>query len=61
MIDSQMTGTVRDVAIMTSEFIGGNKTSAIHLCDSCRDECLIGDILNNTLIDFSSALQDAEH
>ncbi|MEI8331602.1 MAG: hypothetical protein WCF90_08170 [Methanomicrobiales archaeon] len=48
MIDSQMTQTVRDVDIITSEFIRVNETSAPHLFASRCDENLTGDLLNNT-------------
>ena len=61
MIDSQMTETVRDEAIIKSEFISVNETSALHLLDSHREESLTGDILNNFHPDFSPALQDAEN
>ena len=56
-----MTETVRYEAIITSEFIRVNETSALHLFDSHRDESLNGDLLNNIPPDFSSALQDAEN
>ncbi|MEI8331631.1 MAG: hypothetical protein WCF90_08320, partial [Methanomicrobiales archaeon] len=61
MIDSQMTETVRDEAIITSEFIRVDETSALHLFASRCDESLSGDLLNNIHPDFSSALQDAKH
>ncbi|MEI8330049.1 MAG: hypothetical protein WCF90_00035 [Methanomicrobiales archaeon] len=60
MIDSHVMETIRDKAIITSEFIRVNETSALHLFASHRDESLTGDILNNFHPDFSSALQDAE-
>ena len=56
-----MTDTVREEAFITLEFFRENETSALHLLDSCRDECLTEDLLNNIYPDFSSALQDAEH
>ncbi|MEI8332092.1 MAG: hypothetical protein WCF90_10685 [Methanomicrobiales archaeon] len=46
MINSQMTETVRYEAIITSEFISVQETSALHLFASHRNESLIGDILN---------------
>ncbi|MEI8331937.1 MAG: hypothetical protein WCF90_09890 [Methanomicrobiales archaeon] len=55
MIDSQMTETIRDEAIITSEIIRVNETSALHLFDNPRDKSLTGDILNNIHPDFSSA------
>ena len=61
MIDSRMTETVRDEAIITSEFIRVNENSALHLFDSHRDKSLTGDILSNINTDFLSAFQDAEH
>jgi len=61
MIDSRMTETVRDEAIITSEFIRVNENSALHLFDSHRDKSLTGDILNNIQPGFSSTLRDAEY
>ncbi|MEI8330369.1 MAG: hypothetical protein WCF90_01730 [Methanomicrobiales archaeon] len=59
MIDSQMAETVRYEAIITSEFIRVNETSALHLFASRSDESLTVDILNNIHPDFFSALHDA--
>ncbi|MEI8331264.1 MAG: hypothetical protein WCF90_06410 [Methanomicrobiales archaeon] len=61
MFDSQMTETVRDKAIITSEFIRVNETSALHLFDNHRDESLTEHILNDIHPDFFTALRDAEH
>ena len=61
VIDSQMTETVWDEAVITSEFIGVNETFAFYLFDCHCEKCLTSDILNNFYPNFSSALQDPEH
>ncbi|MEI8330569.1 MAG: hypothetical protein WCF90_02780 [Methanomicrobiales archaeon] len=61
MIDSQMTETVRDVDIITSEFISVNETSALHHFDSHRVESLTGAIMNNIHPDCPSSHLNAEN
>jgi len=41
MIDSHMAETIGNGAVITSEFISVNETSALHLHDSHREESLI--------------------
>lgn len=60
VIDSQMTESIWDETVITSEFIGLDKTSAFHFLDYYNEESFNGDILNNSTQNFSSSLQDTE-